>query len=284
MRFAYADPPYPGLARKYYGTSEVNHRILIGYLELHYPDGWALSTSADALQDVLALCPAGVRVACWVRGSRPGPSKRPRSAWEPLIVRGGRERLLSVAEVLDDALLCSINGRQPSHPGALVGMKPAAFCEWMFRQLGAVAGDVLDDVFPGSGAVGRAWRLYTSAPTPTPQLGLPGLPVASNARPIEGDTSCLAGAVRQLAEQLDGGAVRHLEGDATAGGDLDAATEASVLEVDDSEASGDASSPPLEGAATRRRPRRTTRRTAPPTGSRRESTPDAPLLAEVEGR
>jgi hypothetical protein len=32
----------------------------------------------------------------------------------------------------------------------------------MFAQLGARPGDTLDDLYPGSGAVGRAWALYAS--------------------------------------------------------------------------------------------------------------------------
>lgn len=156
--FGYADPPYPGLAWKYYRMPEVNHPILIGTLERDYPDGWALSTSAEALPKVLAMCPAGVRVACWARGARPGKSMRPRAAWEPLIVRGGRVSLKGVPEGVTDTLIGG--GRQRSHPGALIGMKSAAYCTWMFQQLGAAVGDELDDIFPGSGAVGRAWQMH----------------------------------------------------------------------------------------------------------------------------
>jgi len=41
-------------------------------------------------------------------------------------------------------------------------MKAPEFAMWMFRQLGARPGDTLDDLYPGSGAIGRAWTLYTS--------------------------------------------------------------------------------------------------------------------------
>jgi hypothetical protein len=44
-------------------------------------------------------------------------------------------------------------------------MKPAAFCEWVFRLLGAERQDSLTDFFPGSGAIARAWELYTSGGT-----------------------------------------------------------------------------------------------------------------------
>ncbi len=166
MRFFYCDPPYPGLAHYYkdqptYG-GEVDHRELVARLVAEAPDGWALSTSARSLQFVLALCPPDVRVAAWVKGSRAGASNRARSAWEPVIIRGGRPLRLTSSEVLDDVL--SWGGRQPSHPGAIIGMKPAPFCEWVFRQLGAMRRDQLVDLFPGSGAVGRAWRIYSGQP------------------------------------------------------------------------------------------------------------------------
>lgn len=163
IRVAYADPPYPGLARRYYGCEEVDHRQLVAELAAGFPDGWALSTSSDALEDVLAICRAAdvhPRTAAWVRGSRSSRAYRPRNAWEPLLVVGGRPVLLEPGEQLDDVLVH--RGRQRSHPGALVGMKPAAFCEWMFRQLGLRQGDELVDLYPGSGAVGRAWDLYAS--------------------------------------------------------------------------------------------------------------------------
>ena len=184
IRIAYADPPYPGMARRYYGTSEVNHAILIGTLLREYPDGWALSTAESTLQYVLALCPQGVRIAAWVKGARQGRARFPRSSWEPLIVHGGRARQIGVAEYSSDALLHG--GRQHSHPGALIGMKSAAFSEWMFRQLGAQQGDQLDDIFPGSGIVGRAWDLHQSGAA-APQ-------------------SCLRTAQERLEKKLDAGA------------------------------------------------------------------------------
>lgn len=159
LRLAYADPPYPGLARRYYGCDEVDHGQLVARLQEF--DGWALSTSSEALQDVLALCPGGVRVAVWVNGGRHVRALGPRRAYEPVSVSPGRGRREAVVEDLSDVL--AAGGRQHSHPGALVGMKPAAFSEWLFRLLGARQGDAFTDLFPGSGAVGRAWDLYASS-------------------------------------------------------------------------------------------------------------------------
>lgn len=78
MSFAYADPPYPGKALIYPERTELDHALLLERLTANYPDGWALSTSSEALRDVLSR------------------------------------------------------------------------------------GDRLDDLFPGSGAIGRAWARYTA--------------------------------------------------------------------------------------------------------------------------
>ena len=38
-------------------------------------DGWALSTSAEALRDVWALCPPETRLCVWVKGTRNAKSR-----------------------------------------------------------------------------------------------------------------------------------------------------------------------------------------------------------------
>ena len=147
----------------------MDHLELIRRLEADYPDGWALSTSAAALRDVLPMCPASTRVCVWRRRTRPTRSRRALSAWEALLVAGGRElqteRPQEVLDVLD------YRGRYDAFPGALVGMKPPEFAVWMFAQLGAQAGDELADLFPGSGAIGRAWALYTQPAGPARSCG-----------------------------------------------------------------------------------------------------------------
>lgn len=159
-RFAYADPPYPGKAGYYDERQEVDHASLLEQLLEGWPDGWALSTSAEALPWVVRMCPVGISVAAWRRQVRPTRSRRPLSAWEPLIVYGGRELPTDQPQEVTDHL--DYRGRYDSYPGALVGMKPPEFAVWMFAQLGALPGDELTDLFPGSGAIGRAWALYTS--------------------------------------------------------------------------------------------------------------------------
>ena len=150
LRLAYADPPYPGKARLYqdhpdYG-GEVDHAALIERLAVY--DGWALSTSAEALPAVLALCPAGVRVAAWHRGERPTRSRWPLHAWEPVLLYGGRKLVTGARRA--DSLVCGV-GPLDTLPGRVIGTKPAAVCRWIFTLLGAAPGDRLDDLFPGSG-------------------------------------------------------------------------------------------------------------------------------------
>jgi hypothetical protein len=165
-RLAYADPPYPGNARLYRGhrdyAGEVDHGQLLARLAGY--DGWALSTSAAALPAVLALCPPGVRVAAWHRGERAGASWEPLSAWEPVIYSPARPvDPAALDEPRTDSLVCGVSALT-TLPGRVTGTKPAVFCRWMFRLIGAAPGDTLDDLFPGSGAVTRAWAAFTARP------------------------------------------------------------------------------------------------------------------------
>lgn len=153
-RFAYADPPYPGLAWMYKVepsyAGEVDHAELIASLVDRY-DGWALSTSARALATVLPLCPADARVCAWVKPIGASAATRGiHNTWEPLIVVAGRELRPGKRDWI---------AAQPARRGGsdLIGRKPEAFCTWMFDLLGMLAGDEFDDLFPGSGIVGRAW-------------------------------------------------------------------------------------------------------------------------------
>jgi hypothetical protein len=170
LRLAYADPPYPGNARRLYGehpdfAGEVDHATLIRRLSIEY-DGWALSTSAAALPAVLAECVAqdlAVRVAAWVKGrARPHPTARVRQAWEPVVWIPARQVVRDVGRRVEDALVGVASRRRPTLPGAVVGMKPPAFCYWLFDLLAAAPGDTFDDLFPGSGIVGWAWASFSA--------------------------------------------------------------------------------------------------------------------------
>jgi hypothetical protein len=160
LRFAYADPPYPGKSGYYADHAdfggEVDHVQLLSRLAAAQYDGWALSTSAEALPAVLASCPAGVRVAAWFRGERPTRSLRPLNAWEPVVYFGGRAYPSPATSRRLDALV-AVSRPRTTDPHRVIGAKSAAFCDWLFDLLGMLPGDELDDLFPGSGRVAEAW-------------------------------------------------------------------------------------------------------------------------------
>ena len=43
------------------------------------------------------------------------------------------------------------------------GQKPVKFVRWVFGLLGACPDDELDDLYPGSGIVGREWKVFKEA-------------------------------------------------------------------------------------------------------------------------
>lgn len=159
IRVAYADPPYVGQAKKHYGCEEIDHPALIERLITEFPAGWALSCTSLSLRELLPLCPTETRVMAWVKPFvwfKPGVN--PAYAWEPLLVCGGRKRQRSDSTVLDWVRVPITQRR------GLVGAKPEAFCFWLFSVLGLLPGDELVDLFPGTGAVTRAWEQWTSNP------------------------------------------------------------------------------------------------------------------------
>ena len=91
MKIAYADPPYIGKAKKFYGdqpdyAGEVDHKKLINRLVDEFPDGWALSLSSPSLQEILSYCPRDVRVSPWCKSFAVfKPFVNPAYAWEPVI-------------------------------------------------------------------------------------------------------------------------------------------------------------------------------------------------------
>ena len=164
VRLHYADPPYPGQAKKHYAhdpqCAEVDHAALIRNLE-ESSDGWALSSGADlaAMRLVIPLLPDGVRVCPWVK---PFASFKPNVtlayAWEPVYVKPARKRGRELPTVRD-WVSANITLKR-----GLSGAKPEAVCFWLFDALGAEVGDDFSDLFPGTGGVGRAWRTWNDNP------------------------------------------------------------------------------------------------------------------------
>lgn len=170
MRFAYADPPYFGQGVKHYGALHPEaaaydtldgHRALVDRLASEFPDGWALSLSSPSLRLILPLCPDDCRVGAWVKPFASfKPNVNPAYAWEPVVFRGGRERERREPTIRD---YCSAGiTLRAGFPGA----KPDPFCWWVFDLLGMRPADEFCDLFPGSGAVTRAWESWKRAQSP----------------------------------------------------------------------------------------------------------------------
>ena len=170
MRFAYADPPYPGQSAIHYSdhpdyAGEVDHGELIARLERDY-DGWLLHTSAPALWDLLPLCPRppACRIFVWAKPF--AAFKRnvsPAYAWEPVIVkplRKGEPNQRIESDVMRDWIAEGITLKR-----GLTGAKPDRVCRWLFEACGLHPDDDFDDLYPGSGAVMDAWQGWCRTPT-----------------------------------------------------------------------------------------------------------------------
>jgi hypothetical protein len=157
MRLAYADPPYPGLAHRYYSgepsyAGEVDHARLLERLSAY--DGWALSTSRAALGAVLSLSTrvdGDAPIVCpWVKTHGIPRTRGPSCVHEYVLVQPARRRFPGVR----DALVAAVAKGGDSD---LIGRKPLKFVHWVIALLGASPCDSLDDLYPGSGVVGRVW-------------------------------------------------------------------------------------------------------------------------------
>jgi hypothetical protein len=161
LRIGYADPPYPGCARLYrdqpdYG-GEVDHAELIDRLESEF-DGWVLHTNATSqtIRYLAPLIPDTARWMVWVKGF--AAFKRNVSvayAWEPVIVKPVRKPVVSGRIVMRDWIQESITLKK-----GLTGVKPAKVCQWAFEVVGADPDDEFVDLYPGTGAVMRAWEVW----------------------------------------------------------------------------------------------------------------------------
>ena len=151
MKFAYADPPYVGQAKKHYGTAEVDHAQLITMLVADFPDGWALSCSSPSLRQLLPLCPDDVRVMAWIKPFAIfKPNVNPAYAWEPVIVRGGRKRGRDI-ETARDWVSENVTLRR-----GLTGVKPARVLSWLLDVLNVQPDDEIVDLFPGTSTLKAA--------------------------------------------------------------------------------------------------------------------------------
>jgi hypothetical protein len=153
------------------------HAALVDRLQDEYPDGWAMSLSERSLRAILPLCPPEARTAAWCT-DRPrfaGNAVPVRKHFEPVIFCGGRD----YADTGNRTADFIVTKQEPMPAGqprytmnkadlrsgqTFVGRKPQAFSLWVLDLLGWLPGDIIDDLFPGSGAVQAAWSMKIDRP------------------------------------------------------------------------------------------------------------------------
>ena len=100
-----------------------------------------------------------MRVGAWVKPFAAfKPNVNPAYAWEPVVFQGGRKRGRT-EDTTRDWVSANITLQR-----GLSGVKPDAFSFWLFNLLGMERGDEFIDLFPGSGAVTRAWEHWCASP------------------------------------------------------------------------------------------------------------------------
>ena len=162
MRLGYADPPYPGQAHLYRDEpdydGEVDHADLVARLQNDF-DGWVLHTHVGGLRMMereQILPESGIRICQWVKPF--AAFKRNVSvayAYEPVIIKAARKPVVSKRQVMRDYIECPITMKR-----GLTGVKPEKVCHWAFEVVGARPEDELSDLFPGTGAVTKAWQTW----------------------------------------------------------------------------------------------------------------------------
>jgi len=159
----YADPPYPGCAHLYKDhpdyAGEVDHEALALRLRNDF-DGYVYHTNSVSLAKVLPLFP-DARLMAWVKPFAAFKRNVPVAyAWEPVLVRPVRKPVVRQRIVMRDWIAENITMKK-----GLTGVKPEKVCHWAFEMLGAEPEDSLSDLFPGTGAVMRAWESWRAAVT-----------------------------------------------------------------------------------------------------------------------
>ena len=137
------------------------HRRLLVRMDSEF-DGWALHLTSPSLGPILgAAADAGIdgfRVMAWVKPFAAFKRNVPVAyAWEPVLVKEARKPEVTGRCVMRDWIAESITLRR-----GFTGAKPEAVCRWLFECMGAHPDDEFHDLFPGSGAVSRAWDAWVA--------------------------------------------------------------------------------------------------------------------------
>jgi hypothetical protein len=157
LSLVYADPPYIGCANLYPEHPDSRlwddpgaHIDLMQQMDRDY-DGWALSCHEPSLRHLAPVAAVlGARIAVWVKPfAAYKRNVRVAYTWEPVIWKRAAVRRAD-EPVSRDHLAESITLKK-----GLTGAKPEMFCEWVLTLLGYKRGDLVADLFPGTGVMGR---------------------------------------------------------------------------------------------------------------------------------
>lgn len=166
MKLGYADPPYLGCGKLYAEhhpaaldwDDPAEHVRLVDRLESEF-GGWVLHASATPASIALyapLVVKTGARWCSWVKGFAAFKRNVPVAyAWEPVIVKACRKPVVSKRLVMRDWIQESVTLKR-----GLTGAKPEAVVHWAVELMAARPDDKLYDLFPGTGAVERAWRTW----------------------------------------------------------------------------------------------------------------------------
>jgi hypothetical protein len=172
MKLAIADPPYLGRASRWYGDGSGDgygkgradnhpeahkwddpqtHIDLVTELESNY-DGWAIALTVHSLSTYMKVIETdsrnGIRVMSWIKPIAIPSGSRIATSWEPVIVRVPKERKgWKSGKRMKDHLIA--NPTLDSFRGS----KPLEWTTWVLDAMGYQEGDIVDDLFYGSGAV-----------------------------------------------------------------------------------------------------------------------------------
>jgi hypothetical protein len=139
------------------------HASLLAQIDRDFPDGWAYSLSAVSLRVLLPLAPQGCRIMAWVKPWVAFTGAWPAYGWEPVLARVSHGRTNLRRMKPKDWVAASVGA---GHTEPFFGSKPVEFSRWLIDvfALGEHPGDELVDMFPGSGAVSRAWAEFRGGP------------------------------------------------------------------------------------------------------------------------
>lgn len=167
MNFAYADPPYPGCAHFYKDhedyAGEVDHRELVERLQDEF-DFWVLHTNIPGLRMMERehiLPENGIRIGQWIKPFAAFKRNVPVAyAYEPVIFKSVRKPVVSKRLVMRDFIEGPVVRASITMKRGLTGAKPEDVCHWAFEVAAARPDDTLHDLFPGTGAVTKAWKSW----------------------------------------------------------------------------------------------------------------------------